>query len=312
MKDRAFFFGSYEGYRLNAGKNFVEAVPSEAAWNRAVPAVAGLRPGFTAPGAIILPGASANADFDIAQLQATQDVTENSYGGRLDFKMNDKLVGVRPRLPRSGREHRPAGRHRPILSHHAQADERHLQPAGAPGDEHDQRVQAWLQRRSEHGIRTDPGRFREHLHQPQWIGGEQWHRRSDGKLGHRQPRWPGPRQQRGERPRGAVQPVFGDVRRLRDSCSGQPPPEVRRRRTDDPHDDRSVGARARRRRDLRRPRADRRSDSADRSGAHQHDTVEWAASRLSDRPCGHSRELHANPNNRAYQPRAPSGSGSRE
>jgi hypothetical protein len=90
MKDRAFFFGSYEGYRLNAGKNFVEAVPSEAAWNRAVPAVAGLRPGFTAPGAIILPGASANADFDIAQLQATQDVTENSYGGRLDFKMNDK------------------------------------------------------------------------------------------------------------------------------------------------------------------------------------------------------------------------------
>ena len=41
VKDRAFFFGSYEGYRLDAGKNFVEAVPSAAAWARAVPAVAG-------------------------------------------------------------------------------------------------------------------------------------------------------------------------------------------------------------------------------------------------------------------------------
>ncbi len=40
MKDRAFFFGSYEGYRLDAGKNIVEAVPSDAAWARAVPAVA--------------------------------------------------------------------------------------------------------------------------------------------------------------------------------------------------------------------------------------------------------------------------------
>jgi Carboxypeptidase regulatory-like domain len=89
MKDRAFFFGSYEGYRLHAGKNFVEAVPSAAAWARAAPAVAGLRSGFTAPAAIILPGASANPDFDIAQLQATQDVEENSFAGRLDFKMSD-------------------------------------------------------------------------------------------------------------------------------------------------------------------------------------------------------------------------------
>src|SRR6185369_3271375 len=48
-KDRAFFFGSYEGYRLDAGVNFVEAAPSDAAWSRAVPAIAALRPGFTAP-----------------------------------------------------------------------------------------------------------------------------------------------------------------------------------------------------------------------------------------------------------------------
>ena len=49
LKDRAFFFGSYEGYRLDAGKNFIEGVPSAAAWARAVPAVAALRPGFLAP-----------------------------------------------------------------------------------------------------------------------------------------------------------------------------------------------------------------------------------------------------------------------
>src|SRR6185503_16036572 len=74
MKDRMFFFGSYEGYRLDAGKNFIEGVPSAAAWARAVPAVASLRSGFLAPGGVVLPGASANPDFDIAQLQATQQV----------------------------------------------------------------------------------------------------------------------------------------------------------------------------------------------------------------------------------------------
>jgi hypothetical protein len=89
VKDKAFFFGSYEGYRLSAGINSVEAVPSAAAWSRAVPAIAALRPGFLAPGAIILPGASANPDFDIAQLQGVSRTTENAYSGRLDFHLND-------------------------------------------------------------------------------------------------------------------------------------------------------------------------------------------------------------------------------
>jgi hypothetical protein len=87
-KDRAFFFGSYEGYRLDAGRNFIQAVPSASAWARAVPAVAGLRSGFTASDARILAGASANPDFDIAQWQANQHVTENAFSGRVDFKFN--------------------------------------------------------------------------------------------------------------------------------------------------------------------------------------------------------------------------------
>jgi len=89
-KNRAFFFGSYEGYRLKAGINIVEAVPSDAAWARAVPAIAPLRPGFLAPTAVILPGKSTNPDFDIAQIQTPQEVHEDSFSGRLDFKFNDR------------------------------------------------------------------------------------------------------------------------------------------------------------------------------------------------------------------------------
>ncbi|MEO8258658.1 MAG: carboxypeptidase regulatory-like domain-containing protein [Acidobacteriota bacterium] len=86
VKDRLFFFGSYEGYRLDAGRNLVEAVPSAAAWARAVPAVAVLRPFFTGPGAVLLTGVSTNPDLDIYQLQETQKVKEDSFSARLDFK----------------------------------------------------------------------------------------------------------------------------------------------------------------------------------------------------------------------------------
>src|SRR4051812_37231744 len=86
-KDRAFFFGSFERYQLNAGVNFVEAVPSAAAWARAVPAMQALRPGFLAPGAVILSGTSTNPDLDIAQLQGTAVIRETAFSGRFDYKM---------------------------------------------------------------------------------------------------------------------------------------------------------------------------------------------------------------------------------
>ena len=90
MKNKAFFFGSYEGYKLDAGVNFVEGVPSDAAWSRAVPVIANLRPGFLAPNAVILPGASANPDFDIAQLQGLQEVREHAFSGRFDLRMSNR------------------------------------------------------------------------------------------------------------------------------------------------------------------------------------------------------------------------------
>jgi hypothetical protein len=86
VKDRVFLFGSYEGYRLNAGINIVEAVPSAATWARAVPSIAPLRPGFLAPTAVILPGKSTNPDFDIAQIQTPQEVTEHAFSLRLDSR----------------------------------------------------------------------------------------------------------------------------------------------------------------------------------------------------------------------------------
>jgi hypothetical protein len=88
-KDKAFFFGSYEGYRLDASLNIIEAAPSALAFQRAVPAVAPLFPAFRAgPGAVVLPGASANPDFDILQLQGTTKVNEDAFSGRVDFHFN--------------------------------------------------------------------------------------------------------------------------------------------------------------------------------------------------------------------------------
>jgi hypothetical protein len=90
IKDRLFFFASYEGYRLRSGINFLEAVPSAAAAARAVPAIRPLVAAFVGPGAVILPGRSTNPDFDIAQLNSSQRVNENSGAIRFDYRFNEK------------------------------------------------------------------------------------------------------------------------------------------------------------------------------------------------------------------------------
>jgi hypothetical protein len=109
LRDKAFFFGSFEGYRLEAGINFVEAVPSAAAWTRAVPAIAALRPGFLAPNAVILPGASANPDFDIAQLQGRQNVRESAVSGRVDFRLTSRWSAYVRGFHDRGRSVQPEG-----------------------------------------------------------------------------------------------------------------------------------------------------------------------------------------------------------
>ena len=90
VKDRFFFFASYEGYRLRSGINFIEAVPSAGAAARAVPAVQPLIAGFRGPGAVTLVGASSNPDFDIVQLNSNSRVDENAGGLRFDYKVTPR------------------------------------------------------------------------------------------------------------------------------------------------------------------------------------------------------------------------------
>lgn len=97
-KDKAFFFFSYEGYKLRAGLNSIEAVPGLASRICAPPlgtgavacnaATAGLIPGFRGAGAVTL---RVGPDlFDTIQLQANNIVDETSAAFRFDYKVNQK------------------------------------------------------------------------------------------------------------------------------------------------------------------------------------------------------------------------------
>jgi hypothetical protein len=97
VQNKVFFFGSYEGYRLRNSVNFIEAAPSlslKTSPSRtgivANPAIIPLIDTFRDPKAVVIPGASTDSDFDIVQLLARNVVDENSFGARLDFKLNSK------------------------------------------------------------------------------------------------------------------------------------------------------------------------------------------------------------------------------
>ncbi|HEV7473236.1 MAG TPA: carboxypeptidase regulatory-like domain-containing protein [Pyrinomonadaceae bacterium] len=95
-RDKAFFFFSYEGYRLRGGINSIEAVPGLASRVCAAPlgtgtiacnaATAALIPAFRAPGAVTL---RTGPDlFDTVQLQANNIVDENTAALRIDYRFN--------------------------------------------------------------------------------------------------------------------------------------------------------------------------------------------------------------------------------
>src|SRR5436190_10546538 len=91
--DKAFFFFSYEGYRLRGGVNAIEAVPGLASRICAAPlgtgsvscnaATAALIPAFRSPNALTL---RTGPDlFDTVQLQANNVVDENTAALRIDY-----------------------------------------------------------------------------------------------------------------------------------------------------------------------------------------------------------------------------------
>jgi len=99
VRDKAFFFFSYEGYRLRAGVNSIEAVPGSA--SRLCAGIGtgtincngvsvSLLPTFRSPDATIIATGSGINLFDVAQLQANSSVNENSAALRLDYKLNNK------------------------------------------------------------------------------------------------------------------------------------------------------------------------------------------------------------------------------
>jgi hypothetical protein len=92
IKDKAFFFASYEGYRLRAGINSVEAVPGEQARICAVvtcnAVILPFLPAFRAPNATIISRGTDTNLFDVAQLQGTSTVNEDAYAFRFDYHVN--------------------------------------------------------------------------------------------------------------------------------------------------------------------------------------------------------------------------------
>ncbi len=100
-KDKAFFFFSYEGYKLRGGINAIEAVPGLA--SRICPiqnsngtttpcsaATVALIPAFRASGALTLRTGTGTDLFDIVQLQANNIVNETSAAFRFDYKINQR------------------------------------------------------------------------------------------------------------------------------------------------------------------------------------------------------------------------------
>lgn len=108
IKNKLFFFSSYEGYRLRSGINIIEAVP-KLTLAAGDPLVQPLLAAFRGPGAFLLPGASSNPRFDVLQIQSNVMVNENSASARFDYKFNDRYSLYARYFRDEGRNDQPEG-----------------------------------------------------------------------------------------------------------------------------------------------------------------------------------------------------------
>jgi hypothetical protein len=98
IKNKLFFFASYEQYRGRFGLNFVEAAPSLTLAQPGAlipgtstpvnPVIQPYITAFRSPNATIISGASAANGFDILQLQADEKTDEKAFALRLDYQIN--------------------------------------------------------------------------------------------------------------------------------------------------------------------------------------------------------------------------------
>jgi hypothetical protein len=85
VKEKAFFFASYEGLRQRVGIPFVETTPSASARLRATPAIQPLLAAFP-----VGQTPSASPDFDVVRVQGQSAVDENAGGVRFDYNLSPK------------------------------------------------------------------------------------------------------------------------------------------------------------------------------------------------------------------------------
>ncbi len=85
VKDKAFFFLSYEGLRQHTSAPIVESTLSAAARAKAVPSIQPLLGAFP-----IGQTPSSDPNFDIVNINAPSHVNENSGGARFDYNLSDK------------------------------------------------------------------------------------------------------------------------------------------------------------------------------------------------------------------------------
>ncbi|HQX54320.1 MAG TPA: carboxypeptidase regulatory-like domain-containing protein [Pyrinomonadaceae bacterium] len=98
IKDKLFFFGSYEQYRGRFGLNFVEAAPSlslalpgafiPGTTTPVNPLIQPFIAAFRSPNAVVIPGASAVSGFEVLQIQDNEKVNEKALAARIDYQIN--------------------------------------------------------------------------------------------------------------------------------------------------------------------------------------------------------------------------------
>ena len=116
-KDRAFFFGSYEGYRLDAGLNFIEGD----AERRRVGARGSARsrrcePASSHPAASSWRARRRTPTSTSRSSRRRRRCRRTPSAPAWTSRLNDRLVELRPRLPRQRHQQRAAGRHRAARS----------------------------------------------------------------------------------------------------------------------------------------------------------------------------------------------------
>jgi hypothetical protein len=131
-------------------------------------------------------GQSTNPDFDIAQLQTPQIVSETAASGRFRYQDEQPLVELRPRVSRQGCERRPDSVSGRVVHTEANPSNAIFNLQGVLSDRTTNEFKFGLQRGADAdcGRRADGASALGGHHQPDRFRGEQRHRRPGFELRH--------------------------------------------------------------------------------------------------------------------------------